>query len=60
MKLALSTWTDGITHVVHYSESKASRENNDKLKPQAHLDDINAIPNTFGLNVDIIIESKAN
>jgi UV DNA damage endonuclease len=59
LKLAVSTWPDGITPVVHYSESKALHENNEKLKPQAHSDYINEIPNTYGLDVDIMVESKA-
>ena len=59
LKLAVSTLPDGITPVVHYSESKALHENNEKLKPQAHSDYINEIPNTYGLDVDIMVESKA-
>ena len=59
LKLAVSTWPKDIVPVVHYSESKALHENNDKLKPQAHSDYINSIPNTYGLDVDIMVESKA-
>ena len=59
LKLAVSTWPKDIVPVVHYSESKALHENNDKLKPQAHSDYINSVPNTYGLNVDIMVESKA-
>jgi UV DNA damage endonuclease len=59
LKLAVSTWPDGITPVVHYSESKALHEENNKLKPQAHSDYINVIPNTYGLDVDIMVEAKA-
>ena len=59
LKLAVSTWPKDIVPVVHYSESKALHENNDKLKPQAHSDYINEIPNTYGLDVDIMVESKA-
>jgi len=44
---------------VHYSESKALHENNSKLKPQAHSDYINSLPNTYGLDVDIMVEAKA-
>ena len=58
LKLAVSTWGD-IKPVVHYSESKALHENNDKLKPQAHSDYIKEIPNTYGLDVDIMVEAKA-
>ena len=59
LELAISTWPEGITPVVHYSESKALHESNDKLKPQAHSDYINNLPNTYGNNVDIMVESKA-
>ena len=33
LKLAMSTWPDGIKPAVHYSESKALHEENDKIKP---------------------------
>ena len=58
LRLAVSTWGD-ITPVVHYSESKALHEENNKLKPQAHSDYIKSLPNTYGLNVDIMVEAKA-
>ena len=59
LELAISTWPKGITPVVHYSESKSLHESNDKIKPQAHSDYITKIPNTYGNNVDIMVESKA-
>jgi len=59
LELAISTWPKGISPVVHYSESKALHESNDKLKPQAHSDYINNLPNTYGNKVDIMVESKA-
>ena len=59
LELAISTWPKGITPVVHYSESKALHESNNKLKPQAHSDYINNLPNTYGNKVDIMVESKA-
>jgi UV DNA damage endonuclease len=58
LKLAATTWGN-ITPVVHYSESKALHEENNKLKPQAHSDYIKSLPNTYGLNVDIMVEAKA-
>ena len=58
LKLAVSTWPDGIRPVVHYSESKALHENNDKLKPQAHSDYINQLPNLYGMDVDVMVEAK--
>jgi len=59
VKLAASTWPVGIVPVVHYSESKALHENNTKLKPQAHSDYITSLPNTYELEVDIMVEAKA-
>ena len=57
LKLAASTWGD-IKPVVHYSESKSLHEENDKIKPQAHSDYISEYINTYGLDVDIMIEAK--
>ena len=58
LRLAVSTWGD-IKPVVHYSESKSLHENNDKIKPQAHSDYISSVPNTYGLDVDVMVEAKA-
>jgi len=52
LELAASTWPHGITPVVHYSESKEGS------KPQAHSDYIKSLPNTYGINVDIIHHFK--
>jgi UV DNA damage endonuclease len=59
VKLAATTWPDGIKQEVHYSESKALHENDNKQKPQAHSVYINALPNTYGLDLDIMLECKA-
>ena len=53
LEVAASTWPRGITPVVHYSESKEGS------KPQAHSDYIKSLPNTYGINVDIMVEAKA-
>ena len=58
LELALSTWPKGITPIVHYSESKMLHEGNEKLKPQAHSDYINTLPDTYGNDVDIMVEAK--
>ncbi len=55
--LASTTWL--CTPIVHYSESKALHESDSKIKPQAHSDYINSLPDTYGLDVDIEIEAKA-
>lgn len=59
LELAVTTWPKEIKPIVHYSESKALHENDPKQKPQAHSEYINAIPNTYELDVDIMVESKA-
>lgn len=59
LSLAISTWPKGIVPLVHYSESKSIHENNEKIKPQAHSDYINELPNTYGYDVDIDVEAKA-
>jgi len=53
LEVAASTWPRGITPVVHYSVSKEGS------KPQAHSDYIKQLPNTYGINVDIMVEAKA-
>jgi UV DNA damage endonuclease len=58
VKLAATTWPDGIKQEVHYSESKALHEKNPKEKPQAHSVYINSLPNTYGLDLDIMVEAK--
>jgi UV DNA damage endonuclease len=59
LRLAASTWPEGIKPVVHYSESKALHESDNKIKPQAHSDYVNALPNLYGVQADIMIEAKA-
>lgn len=59
LELAVTTWPKGIIPIVHYSESKALHENNPKEKPQAHSLYINSLPNTYELDVEIMVESKA-
>jgi UV DNA damage endonuclease len=53
LEVAASTWPIGITPIVHYSESKEGS------KPQAHSDYIKELPNTYGIDVDIMVEAKA-
>tara|TARA_R100000951_G_scaffold116013_1_gene126175 strand:- start:2132 stop:3034 length:903 start_codon:yes stop_codon:yes gene_type:complete len=58
LNLAASTWGD-VKPVVHYSESKSLHESNDSIKPQAHSDYISETINTYGLDVDAMLEAKA-
>ncbi len=59
LELAISTWPQNIVPVVHYSESKSFHENNPEVKPQAHSDYIDNLPNLYGYDVDIMVEAKA-
>ncbi len=59
LKLAISTWPKNIKPVVHYSESKSVHEKNNKIKLQAHSDYIHKTPNTYGYELDIMVEAKA-
>lgn len=52
LELALTTWPVNITPAVHYSESA------DNKKPQAHSDYIQMIPETYGNEIDIMVEAK--
>ena len=58
LELAMSTWPDGIVPVVHYSESKAEHQLDESIRPQAHSDLINKLPDTYGNMVDIMVEAK--
>ena len=58
LRLAVSTWGD-IKPVVHYSESKSLHENDTKIKLQAHSDYINGPIDTYGVDVDVMLETKA-
>lgn len=57
VKLASTTW-GMVKQEVHYSESKALHEGTND-KPQAHSDYINTLPNTYGLDLDVMVEAKA-
>jgi UV DNA damage endonuclease len=58
LELAISTWPDDITPVVHYSESRSEEQLDESIKPQAHSDLIKELPNTYGNDVDIMVEAK--
>ena len=57
LNLACKTW--GIVRpVIHYSESRSIEHNDSTIKPQAHSDYVYDYINTYGRNVDIMIEAK--
>ena len=57
LEMALSTWGD-VKPVVHYSESRSEEHLDESIKPQAHSDLIKELPNTYGNDVDIMVEAK--
>lgn len=56
LELALTTWPSGITPTVHYSESRDQHEGGDPSPAHSFL--IQALPDTYGHNLDIMVESK--
>ena len=58
LELAMSTWPEGITPAVHYSESRSLEKEDPKIKPQAHSDYVFDYIDTYGNDVDIMIEAK--
>ena len=58
LEVAISTW-NGIVPVVHYSESRNIEQEDDKIRPQAHSDYVYDYINTYGNEVDIMVEAKA-
>ena len=58
LELAMSTWPDDITPVVHYSESRSKEQLDESIRPQAHSDLIKELPNTYGNDVDVMVEAK--
>ena len=58
LELAMSTWGN-IVPVVHYSESRNIEQKDDKIRPQAHSDYVYDYIDTYGNEVDIMVEAKA-
>lgn len=56
MEMAISTWPKGITPIVHFSSARKLED--PKAKIQAHADYIHDMIDTFGHDVDIMLEAK--
>ena len=54
--LAVSTWSEKIKPVVHYSSARQIEDPKSKL--QAHADYIHETIDTYGFDVDIVLEAK--
>ena len=59
LEMALSTWPKDIVPVVHYSESRREEQLDESIRVQAHSDYVYDYIDTYGNNVDIMIEAKA-
>jgi UV DNA damage endonuclease len=59
LEVAISTWPTDIIPVVHYSESRSKEYEDPKIRPQAHSDYVLDYIDTYGNEVDIIVEAKA-
>jgi UV DNA damage endonuclease len=55
--MAAMTWGD-VKPVTHYSQSRSVEHNDPKIKPQAHSDSYWKPVNTYGLDVDVMLECK--
>ena len=58
LELARTTWPEGITQAVHYSESKRLHENDPKQNARAHSDYLNKFANNYNHDIDIMTECK--
>ena len=57
LELAMSTW-HGVTPVVHYSQDRSVEHNDPKIRPQAHSDSYWTAIETYGHDVDVMLECK--
>ncbi len=58
LEMAISTWPEGVTPATHYSESRSKEYNDDKIKPQAHSDYVYDKIETYGNEIDVMVEAK--
>ena len=58
LELAISTWPKDIVPVVHYSESRSEEKLDESIKAQAHSDLIKDTIQTYGLDIDVVVEAK--
>jgi len=58
LEMAISTWPKDIVPVVHYSESRRKEQLDETIRVQAHSDYIYDAIDTYGHNVDIMVEAK--
>jgi len=59
LEMAISTWPDGITPATHYSESRRDEQKDDTIRVQAHSDYVYDKIETYGNEIDVMVEAKA-
>ena len=57
LALALKTWGE-VKPVVHYSQSRCVEHNDNKIRENAHSDSYWEPVNTYGFDVDVMLEAK--
>ena len=58
LELAASTWPEGITPCTHYSESRRKEHLDESIRAQAHSDLITGTIETYGNDIDVVVEAK--
>ena len=58
LKLAATTWPEGVVQCCHYSESRRKEKLDESIRAQAHSDIIYDKIQTYGLEPDIVVEAK--
>ncbi len=56
--VAAKTWPKGITPCCHYSESRREEHLDESIRAQAHSDLISGIIESYGLDIDVVVEAK--
>ena len=58
LNLAIKTWPKDITPCCHYSESRREEHLDESIRAQAHSDLISGIIESYGLDIDVVVEAK--
>jgi len=58
LELAVKTWPKDIIPCCHYSESRRKEHLDESIRAQAHSDLICGIIESYGLDIDVVVEAK--
>ena len=56
--MASITWPKDIVQCCHYSESRREEHLDESIRAQAHSDRITGIIESYGLDIDVVVEAK--